>query len=54
MKMVDDFSICGANGAYGLREKLRVQAVDELCSYLAYMVDVAKGRDIPQTHWKDF
>lgn len=48
VKMVDDFSICGANGAYGLREKLRVQAVDELCSYLAYMVDVAKGRDIPK------
>ena len=48
VKMVDDFSICGANGAYGLREKLRVQAVDELCSYLAYMLDVAKGRDIPK------
>ena len=39
VRMIDDFSVCGVNGAYGLREKLRVQAVDELCSYLAYMLD---------------
>ena len=48
VRMVDDFSVCGVNGAYGLREKLRVQAVDELCSYLAYMLDVAKERDSPK------
>ena len=32
VRLVDDFTICGVNGAYGLREKLRVQALDELCS----------------------
>jgi len=43
-----DFTICGVNGAYGLREKLRVQAVDELCSYLAYMLDQTDGRSRPR------
>ena len=44
VRFVDDFSICGVNGAYGLTEKLRVQAVDELCSYIAYMLDRSDGR----------
>ena len=30
VKMIDDFSCCGINAAYGLTEKLRVQSVDEL------------------------
>ena len=42
VRMIDDFSICGVNAAYGLREKLRVQAVDELCSYLAIALDDLK------------
>lgn len=37
VRLVDDFTICGVNGAYGLQEKLRVQAVDELCAYLAFL-----------------
>ena len=36
------------NGAYGLREKLRVQAVDELCSYLAYMLDNIGSSSMPK------
>ena len=43
VRMIDDFSICGVNAAYGLREKLRVQAVDELCSYLAIALDEVKS-----------
>ena len=39
MRLIDDFSINGVNAAYGLREKLRVQSIDELCSYLAYILD---------------
>ena len=48
VRLVDDFSICGVNGAYGLREKLRVQAVDELCSYLAYMLDKNGSGSMPK------
>ena len=47
VRLVDDFTICGVNGAYGLREKLRVQAVDELCSYLAVMLDLTAGGALP-------
>ena len=47
VRMVDDFSICGVNGAYGLREKLRVQSVDELCSFLALMMDSANESSFP-------
>ena len=45
---MDDFTICGVNGAYGLREKLRVQAVDELCAYLAFMLDQAPDGCLPK------
>ena len=48
VRLVDDFSICGVNGAYGLREKLRVQAVDELCSYVAYMRDNVGDGAVPK------
>ena len=48
VRLVDDFSICGVNGAYGLWEKLRVQAVDELCSYLAYMLDNGGDGVVPK------
>jgi len=39
VRLMDDFSINGVNAAYGLREKLRVQSIDQLCSYLAYILD---------------
>lgn len=39
VRMIDDFSICGVNGAFGLTEKLRVQSVDELSSYLALIMN---------------
>ena len=39
VRLIDGFSINGVNAAYGLREKLRVQSIDELCSYLAYILD---------------
>ena len=39
VRLIDDFSINGINAAYGVREKLRVQSIDELCSYLAYILD---------------
>ena len=39
IRMIDDFTCCGRNSAYGLTEKLRVQLVDELCSYLFMLVD---------------
>jgi len=47
IRLVDDFSIAGVNAAFGLREKLRVQAVDELCAYLASMLDDAASGDLP-------
>ena len=39
VRMIDDFTICGVNGAFGLKEKLRVQSVDELPSYLALVMN---------------
>ena len=39
VRLIDDFSINGVNATYGLREKLRVQSIDELCSYIAFMMD---------------
>ena len=48
VRLVDDFTICGVNGACGLREKLRVQAVDELCAYLAFMLDQAPEGCLPK------
>ncbi len=38
--MIDDFSICGINGAFGLTEKLRVQSVDELSTCLALILNL--------------
>ena len=48
VRLVDDFTICGVNGAYGLREKLRVQAVDELCAYLAFRLDQFPSGCLPK------
>ena len=41
VRMIDDFSICGVNGTVGLAEKLRVQSVDELASYLAIIMNIS-------------
>lgn len=38
-RMIDDFTCCGINAAFGLTEKPRAQSVDELCSYLAILLD---------------
>ena len=47
IRLVDDFSVAGVNAAFGLREKLKVQAVDELCAYLASMLDDTSKADMP-------
>jgi hypothetical protein len=39
IRMIDDFSVSRINHTYGMRERLRVQAVDELCAYLATLLD---------------
>eukprot|EP00435_Cladocopium_sp_Y103_P035915 s3494_g9.t1 len=54
VRLIDDFSINGVNGAYGLREKLRVQSVDELCSYIAYMMDNTKDASFPSLVGRTF
>lgn len=48
MRLIDDFSICCANAAYGVAERLRVQSIDELTSYLAYILDVSEKGQCPQ------
>ena len=47
VRLIDDFTICGINATYGLTEKLRVQSVDELCAFLATMVDQDMGTSKP-------
>ena len=48
IRMIDDFSVCGINSAYGLTEKLRVQAVDELASFLALLLNHPAHSTLPQ------
>ena len=54
VRMIDDFSVCGVNGAFGLREKLRVQAVDELTSYLAILLDESQTESPPKLVGRTF
>ena len=37
--MIGDFSLRRVNHTYGMYERLRVQAVDKLCAYLATLLD---------------
>ena len=48
IRMIDDFSVCGINSAYGLTEKLRVQAVDELASFLALILNHPQQSALPK------
>eukprot|EP00435_Cladocopium_sp_Y103_P039415 s2955_g10.t1 len=48
VRLVDDFSVAGVNAAFGQHEKLRVQAVDELCAYLASMLDSSGDASFPR------
>ena len=48
VRMIDDSSVCGINSAYGLTEKLRVQAVDELASFLALLLNHQLHCTLPQ------
>ena len=54
IRMIDDFSISKVNHTYGLRERLRVQAVDELCAYLAVMMDDAGDVKLPKIKGRTF
>lgn len=54
IRMIDDFSISRVNHTYGLRERLRVQAVDELCAYLATLLDNHQPCDIPKLNGRTF
>ena len=54
IRMIDDFSISKVNHTYGLRERLRVQAVDELCAYLAVMMDETEAAAMPTIKGRTF
>ena len=43
VRLVDDFSICGVNSTYGMKERLRVQSVDELAACLAIYMEHAQS-----------
>lgn len=38
-RIIDDFSICGVNSAFGMTEKLRVDAIDEIVAGLSVLLD---------------
>ena len=40
-RVIDDFSICGLNAACGLKEKVRIHAIDELAAYLSWVLTVS-------------
>ena len=54
VRMVDDFSISKVNQTYGLRERMRVQAVDGLCAYLAYLLDTTAEAEAPKLKGRIF
>ena len=54
IRMIDDFSISKVNQTYGMRERLRVQAVDEICAYLAYLLDTKSTNSVPRLKGRTF
>jgi hypothetical protein len=38
-RLIDDFSICGVNSAFGMAEKLRVDAIDEIVAGISVLLD---------------
>jgi hypothetical protein len=38
-RLIDDFSICGVNSAFGMSEKLRVDAIDEILAGISILLD---------------
>ena len=54
VRMIDDFSISRVNHTYGMRERLRVQAVDELCAYLATLLDDHVVGTLPRIKGRTF
>ena len=52
--MIDDFSVSRINHTYGMRERLRVQAVDELCAYLATLLDDHQVGNLPKMKGRTF
>ena len=49
-RLIDDFSICGVNSAFGMSEKLRVDAIDEILAGISVLLDsqsfVNKGKGL--------
>ena len=39
IRLIDDFSICGVNSAFGMTEKLRVDAIDEIVAGVSVLLD---------------
>ena len=54
IRMIDDFSVSRINHTYGMRERLRVQAVDELCAYLATLLDDHQAGNLPKMKGRTF
>ena len=54
IRMIDDFSVSRINHTYGMRERLRVQSVDELCAYLATLLDNHAPCELPRIKGRTF
>ena len=52
--MIDDFSVSKVNHTYGMKERLRVQSVDELCACLAAMLDGSDPALLPKIKGRTF
>ena len=48
IRLIDDFSICGVNSTFGLQEKLRVEAIDEMIACLLVAMDESHDRHKPK------
>ena len=48
VRVIDDYTVGGLNKTCGLKEKLRVQAVDEMAAMMAYSLDTCKASTRPR------
>ncbi|CAJ1388792.1 unnamed protein product, partial [Effrenium voratum] len=48
VRVIDDYTVGGLNKTCGLKEKLRVQAVDEMAAMIAYSLDTCEASTHPR------
>ena len=45
LRLIDDFSVCGVNGAFAMTEKLRVDSIDEIMASLTTLMNKGTNQE---------